>query len=89
MADNLQEIVARVTAAVVNEMQKHEGEAFDVVDFKTHLADLAKVGGSERAWKVGGTYDTSGSVSIERASARAWKISGNYDTSGSPAIEKA
>ena len=78
----LKEVIDRVTAEVIQEIQGHEG-AFKVADLYTQLKDLATVGGPV-AWKI--TYDTSGDAVVsakERVTLGgpvAWKIT--YDTSG-------
>lgn len=83
----LNEIIQRVTAEVQRETRSEEAKGFVVADLQEQLRDIVKTagGGADRAWKVGGTYDTSGSPRIESV----WKVSGSYSTLAGPNLARA
>lgn len=78
----LDEVVARVTEEVANEVRTYEREMFRVGDLRSYLTELVDAGGGS-AWKI--TYDTSSGViqglsQVARLGGDpAWKIT--YDTS--------
>ena len=62
-SDELRQVIERVTAEVAQETKGNEVKTFGVADLRSHLSDLAKVGGAQ-AWTI--SYSTS-SASIEKA----------------------
>lgn len=78
----INETVARITAAVLQEMKTNEVATFGVADFRTHLAEMSRVG-ENSAWEI--SYKTSAatinpSAPVANAAREvAWEIS--YKTS--------
>ena len=94
----LNEIIQRATTEVQRETKAEETKGFGVTDLKSQLTDIVNAnGGAGRAWKVSGSYDTSGTSSVRDGLnvigsgssitpagptlARAWKVEIKYDTS--------
>jgi hypothetical protein len=90
MAEDLNEIVARVTSQVLEETKGFEERYFAVGDLKSYLAGLGK--GPDSAWEI--SYKTTSAPVIEglpelgrRAPGlSAWEIS--YKTTSAPIIEE-
>lgn len=76
--DQLNELVARATKSIVEEMKTGEAKTFGVAELQSHLADLGK-----QAWEI--TYKTShAGIDVQNPLLRpggtvAWEIS--YKTS--------
>ena len=82
----LTEIIQRVTAEVQRETRAEEAKGFGVADLQEQLRDVVKSGGgAERAWKVGGSYDTSARPAIESV----WLVRGSYSTLAGPTLARA
>jgi hypothetical protein len=76
-----QEMIARITAQVIREVEAHE-RAFNVADLNLHVKNLIDLGGNPSAWKI--SNDTSGGT-VARTSDKpimgsdsAWTIT--YET---------